>query len=273
MTVAVLADRTGSARPGAFDATVATIAELEPDLVVGVGDLIEGYTDDNSARAEWDEVEALLAPLGAPLVPAVGNHDVWDEASQRLWRERRGDPYFAFLYEEVLFLFLDTEDPPVSLPPEIEKRAAQMKAAFEADLEGTQSRILEAVRGRPSGASIPAEVAISLEQERFVQRVLTEVPSPRWTVVMMHKPAWKNDNASYNRIEAMLSERPHTVIAGHEHYYQYDLRDGVEHVIMGTAGGVWLRHGPGRIDHVLLLRFSDDEGGPALAKVIVPTRR
>src|SRR5215831_10708800 len=43
---AVIGDRTGVARPGVFAQAMKQIGWLEPDFIIAIGDLIEGYTDD-----------------------------------------------------------------------------------------------------------------------------------------------------------------------------------------------------------------------------------
>lgn len=91
--VAVLGDRTGGADDRLWRETIGAIALMRPDLVISVGDLIEGYCDSASAAAEWPSVMESLRPLSPfGIVAAPGNHDIWDRASENLWREVTGWP-------------------------------------------------------------------------------------------------------------------------------------------------------------------------------------
>jgi hypothetical protein len=50
-----------------------------------------------------------------PLVRVPGNHDVGNALMRDVWRERHGALHHHFRYRDVLFLVLDTQDPPQSL--------------------------------------------------------------------------------------------------------------------------------------------------------------
>ena len=265
---AILPDRTGQERPGKFEQAIATIEVLDPEFVISVGDLIEGYADDAATvQAEWDELDAMIAPLGVPMCAAVGNHDVWDAASGRVWEERRGERYYAFKRGGALFLILDTEDPPQPLPPGVKARQAALKQAWAKDPMATQERILEAVRGREPTA-IPGQAAMSDEQVDWALDTLDKHRDARWTFVIVHRPIWRQEQGPFARIEEALSGRDYTVIAGHEHYLQMEQRLGADYIVTATAGGVWLRDGPGRFDHVLLVEMDEQEGArPAITSV------
>ena len=62
---AVIGDRTGGSDPdGIFDRAIVQLNLLQPEFVMNVGDLVEGYTEDKAkAGAEWDEVEGILSKL------------------------------------------------------------------------------------------------------------------------------------------------------------------------------------------------------------------
>ena len=91
--LAVLGDRTGGADDQQWARTIRAIALMEPDLVVSVGDLIEGYCDSAAAAGQWQAVMESLEPLQPfGMVAAPGNHDVWDGASEALWTGVTGWP-------------------------------------------------------------------------------------------------------------------------------------------------------------------------------------
>ena len=118
-------------------------------------------------------------------------------------------------------------------------------------------------RGEP--VRLPGQVAIGERQVRFVEETLERYPDVRWIFVLMHKPAWLYDSPEFREIEALLEGRPYTVLAGHEHFYRWESRHGRDYIDMATTGGVWLREGGGRVDHVLLVSMTD--AGPRYANI------
>ena len=110
---AILADRTGAPRAGVFESAVEKLVRLRPEFVLSVGDLIGGYTRDPAqAHSEWNELEAIIAQLPMRFYYVPGNHDISNETMLDVWKQRRGDPWYSFVHERVLFLVLHTEDLP-----------------------------------------------------------------------------------------------------------------------------------------------------------------
>ncbi|MEO1150995.1 MAG: metallophosphoesterase [Pseudomonadota bacterium] len=263
---AVMGDRTGSFRPGVFEGAIEQLNYLQPDYVFSVGDLIEGYTDDlGEIEAQWDEFDRLADQLSIPFFYTVGNHDISNETMQRTWRARYGKTYYSVVIDDVLFLVLNTEDPAVEMPPAMLARIQSFESRFREDPETMQARVLEAMRNRPEAAKLPGEVAISDRQIEWARRTVKAYDEVRWTFVLMHKPAWAYDSNEFAEIEAALGDRPYTVIAGHEHYYDHERRKNRDYITMGTTGGVWLKDGPGRIDHMLWVTMTDEK--PVIASM------
>lgn len=107
---AILGDRTGGHTEGIYPRVISEVALLHPDLVVTVGDHIEGYTDDTAlANAEWDTVLGMLGRLGVPVYPTPGNHDITTDAAEPVYVQRTGrSPYYSFNYGSSHFVILDT---------------------------------------------------------------------------------------------------------------------------------------------------------------------
>lgn len=61
---------TSAANAGRLRGVVERLVTVAPDLVLATGDLTEG-----GEPGSYDELKALLAPLQAPILFAVGNHD------------------------------------------------------------------------------------------------------------------------------------------------------------------------------------------------------
>ncbi|MBD3349821.1 MAG: hypothetical protein GF400_11600 [Candidatus Eisenbacteria bacterium] len=106
---AILSDRTGGHVPGVYPRVIEAINAREPDLVVTVGDHIEGYGEDYArAHAEWDSVLAMLRMIEAPVHMTPGNHDIWDDESEKIYVDRTGrDPFYSFDHENTHFVILD----------------------------------------------------------------------------------------------------------------------------------------------------------------------
>ena len=109
----IVTDRTGGARPGIFESAVDKINLLQPEFVMSVGDLIEGDKA-NAAQvdAEWQEFKGIVGKLEMPFFHVPGNHDMKSNMMVEEWRRRFGPIYYHFRYRDVLFLCLNTEDPP-----------------------------------------------------------------------------------------------------------------------------------------------------------------
>lgn len=108
---AIVGDRNGGMRPGVFARAVDKLNFLMPEFVMCVGDLIEGSTEDEAELdGEWEEFDGLVDKLKMPFFYLPGNHDFGSELRVRKWRQRLGVSYYHFVYRDVLFLCLNTED-------------------------------------------------------------------------------------------------------------------------------------------------------------------
>jgi len=227
---AIVTDRTGGHRPGVFLDGVRKLNLLQPEFVMSVGDLIEGYTEDRpELLRQWDEFDGFVDELQMPFFYIPGNHDITNAVMDSLWRARYGATHYYFIYRDVLFLCLNSED--------------QYRGA-----------------GRGS---------ISDEQYDWIAKVLEEHDQVRWTMVFMHQPLWvqETDPLRWEAVEALLRDRRHSVFAGHRHHYvKYERNNGRYFMLATTGGGSALR-GPelGEFDHVVWVTMTDQ--GPIIANL------
>ena len=137
---AIITDNAGGARPGVFAKAVEMVNLLQPEFVVNAGDLIEGYSDDEAQiKAWWQEIDEFLDKLEMPFFFVPGNHDIFSDTAIKIWHERFGSEraYYHFLYKDVLFLMVNTEDPPKTVAnlqrdnPELYKKIATNYPAME----------------------------------------------------------------------------------------------------------------------------------------------
>jgi hypothetical protein len=269
-TFAVLGDRTGEARPGVFERAVAVTNQLHPDFALMVGDMVEGYTEDAAELdQQWSEFNAMAAQLRVPLFRTAGNHDISNPFMRGDYVRRFGQTYYWFRYRDVLFVVLDTQDP----PPYTGSQDAAGEYVAERD------RLHELSQRDPAGfaawlgsrvdwaGTMPAE--ISDTQADWAEQVIRENADVRWTVLSMHMPSWQGDgHPALERIRRVLGVRGYTMFAGHAHNYRHTVIDGMHHVRVGPCGGAFAENSDdGNFDHVTLVTMTAD--GPELVNIVL----
>ena len=275
---AIMGDRTGLARPGVFEQAVQQVDWMHPEFVINVGDLIEGYVDDRGELVdEWKHVEKAIERLEVPFVFVAGNHDTGNDLQLQLWRERRGAPYYHFIYKNVLFLVLDTEDPPAPMPEAMARRFRELVSQMQVDPAGAEKAMhdelvkLNEKRSAQAVQEISAEDRIlysarfGTDQVEYALRTLRNHPDVRWTFVLMHKPAWELGSPEFARIEEALAGRPYTVIAGHNHYFTHEIRRGRDYFKIATTGAATHQMGKGNMDQIAWVTVAD--GNPSVALI------
>jgi hypothetical protein len=263
----IIGDRTGGANVlETFKLAMDQLNLLQPEFVINVGDLIEGYSDDKAElNAEWDEMDKVLAKLNMPFFRTPGNHDIANETAQEVWRERHGATYYSFVYKDVLFLILDSEDPPRTAPPDIKEKIDLYNRLQTEDPPKAKQMLAEFMSDESVVAGLAKPVEFGEEQANFIKKTLEQNAEVRWTFLFLHEPAWEKPAESFKAIQNMLKGRNHTFFAGHLHYYDYDLMDGYEHITMGPAGASFHHDGPGNVDHIMWVTMTED--GPEMGNI------
>jgi hypothetical protein len=252
-TFAVFSDLTGGERERVFEIAIAQLNLLRPELIMNVGDLIEGDSKDPAGLAEeWDSFDRRAGMARAPVFYAGGNHDLTGELLRNVWEERYGRRYYHFVYKDVLFLVLDTED----------NTAERMQEIFE--LRNAAIAIYKSDGGeafeRTEYAGLPERLSgtIGPEQSRYFVDIIGHHADVRWTFLFMHKPAWTKDGeTTFAAIEAALGDRPYTVFSGHQQVYGYEERLGRDYVQLSTTGGEQYPEYGRSMDHVTLVTVDD----------------
>jgi len=228
---AIVTDRTGGHRPGIFLKGIQKLNLLQPEFVMSVGDLIEGYTRDESRLdAEWSEFTGFIDSLEVPFFYVPGNHDITNEVMEEKWKELFGVTYYHFVYQDVLFLCLNSEDN---------------------------------LRGAGRGT-------IDDEQYEYIKNVLEENQDVKWTLVFLHQPLWiQKDTKRWSDVEKLLEGRNHNVFAGHYHRYWKSSRNNGKYIALATTGGGSDLRGTayGEFDHVVWVTMTDE--GPLLANLLL----
>ena len=107
----ILGDRTGEAQGGVYEQIWREVDLWRPDLVINVGDTIEGGNDVRAVR-EWAALRPLFAKYRRyPVYFTPGNHDIWSEVSRRLYeRESKKPAHYGFDYGSAHFTVLDNSE-------------------------------------------------------------------------------------------------------------------------------------------------------------------
>ena len=109
---AVISDRTGRVRPGVFTDAIQKTNLLQPEFVITVGDIIEGYKKTTEqVDEEWDTMLTVIDQLEMPFFFVPGNHDFNNDITKKVWKQRFGKDYYYFIYKNVLILCLNSSGP------------------------------------------------------------------------------------------------------------------------------------------------------------------
>jgi predicted phosphodiesterase len=254
-TFAIFSDLTGGERDRVFEIAIAQLNLLRPELIMNVGDLIEGDANEERAGtiAEWNSFDERADRASAPIFYVGGNHDLSSQLQKTIWDERYGHRYYHFVYKNVLFLILDTED----------NSPERMLEIFEAREEAIAIVREHGPDAAPTTEyySMPEQKAgnIGAEQSQYFLKVLSNNPDVRWTFLFMHKAPWEREDAEgYFAIESALADRPYTVFHGHVHAYKYEERNGRDYIQLATTGGTQFPERGRSADHVALVTVDDD---------------
>lgn len=226
----VVSDRTGGHRARIFSQAVEQINLLQPAFVISVGDLIEGYTKESDKLArEWKEFQSYVCQLQMPFFYVPGNHDVSNPFQEEKWKERFGRRYYHFIYCDVLFLMLSSDDP-----------------HGEGNIGKEQIEFAHKV----------------LKENDGVRWTIVSLHRPLWAQSNLAKNGWLE-------VENALAGRPYTVFAGHVHRYEKFVRNRMNYYQLATTGGGSRLRGVkyGEFDHLVWVTMKKD--GPVIANLML----
>ena len=305
VSFAIVSDLTGGYREGVFNVAVDVVNKLDVDFVISVGDMIQGFVDEEDAiTEEWDVFQRVAAGLKRPLIMTPGNHDIFSTLSRDIWEERFGPTYFAFRRGGYLFIVLNTEDFPDEVlnygltdinrrietladrnAPGYEMAAASRNALREQILSGQYTyysedfdRMIEAGqdmwrRGLIPPSPNPDAAAISEAQHAFLTRTLERHADANWTFIFLHKPIWIGNGApDFRKLTNALEGRRYTMFAGHLHQYDYREIEGNDHIRLSVTGGgvtqkIQDRELRGTFDHIMHVSIRDSD--PVISNIVL----
>lgn len=259
-TFAIFSDLYGGERDGIFEIAMQQLSLLRPELIMSIGDLIKGGTEDRDQLAkEWDEFDAKAAKTSTPVFYVGGNHDLTNLTMRDVWMRRHGARYYHFIYKNVLFMVLDSEDFD-------DKRMQEVYHARASALEDLKVRPEKWRETEYYGMAERRTGSVRAEQAAYFRKVITDNPDVRWTFLFVHKQVWRNDDATeFLSIEAALANHPYTVISGHLHSYSLNKRNGRDYIVLGTTSGNQNAKDEMAFDHVTMVTMSKD--GPSIVNL------
>lgn len=251
-TFAIISDLNGGEREGIYATAVQQLNMLDPTFVLSVGDLIDGGTEDTAQlEKEWNFFDERTSKLNMPFFHLGGNHDLTNPVMREFWKNRFGPRYYHFVYENVLFLMMDSEDYEEKRMVEIYEARAKALKIINGEIEGTYE---ESEYYNMPERSIGG---MSQAQLEYFTTVLEANPDVKWTFVLMHKPLWmREDEKGLAPLEDALADREYTVINGHFHSFSNTIRKGHSYTILGTTGGSQNPKDSMAFDHVSLVRMA-----------------
>ncbi len=199
--IAVFGDRTGSPDDNEFEIAVDAIVEMSPDIVLSVGDFVEGNGDVATACEDWDNILPVLERLTSrfPFVYTPGNNDIWNDQTENYWREYTGtEPSRIEEISGITFVVWDTSrDDCLSMD----------------DLDLIENLIKEIDTDNPW---------------------ILVTHKPFWFM------SYEDPDVVSDFKELMIETGPLAVIGGHIHSFAADREDGVLYISAGSSGStVW----------------------------------
>jgi predicted phosphodiesterase len=219
----IFGDRTGGPPEGIK--ILAQAAEdanlLDPDLVMTVGDLIQGYNENDLWMKQMEEYQKTLSVLRMPWFPVAGNHDIfWRGKGPKPATEHEGNYekhfgplWYWFEHKKCgfLVLFSDEGDPSDATKPRDFNRPEQQK--------------------------------FSEKQLEFLEKSLAEMKDLKHVFLFMHHPRWASDiypGNNWDKVHQLLVRAGNVkaCFAGHIHRLRYDgKKDGIEYFALAATGG------------------------------------
>lgn len=216
----IFGDRTGGPAEGVkvLAQAVSETNVIRPDLVMTVGDLVQGYNEQPEWQKQAEEFSGIMNRLACPWFPVVGNHDLYwrgkgprpSEEHEAHYEAHFGPLWYAFRHKSAWFIALDSDE----ANPETGER----------------------------NFNKPECQRMSADQLAFLDDALTRARDALHVFVFLHHPRWLGGNYGddWQKVHARLAAAGNVtaVFAGHIHRMRYDgARDGIEYFTLATVGG------------------------------------
>ena len=213
----VFGDRTGGPVEGikVLDQAVKDTNLLDPDLVLTVGDLINGYNTTEPWMEQAAEYRESMGRLRMPWFPVAGNHDVYWRGPGKPAGEHEGH------YEQVFGPLW-----------------------YAVKHKNSWFIVLYSDEGNPETGeknfSKPDCQRMSEEQFTWLKQTLQTAKSAQHVFVFLHHPRWLSQYGDdWQKVHQALAANGNVraVFAGHIHYMGFSgVRDGIEYYTVASVG-------------------------------------
>ncbi len=215
----IYGDRTGG-KPEGVDILRQAVADtnlLGPDLVMTVGDLVQGYNETDAWMPQMVEYRGVMDRLDCPWFPIAGNHDIYYRGEGRPkfahegnYEKHFGPLWYWFEHKNCAFFALYSD-------------------------EGDR-------KTGAKGYRKPELNHFSDKQLKWLQSELQKTKSMDHVFVFLHHPKWqaRYKGSNWDRVHDLLVETGNcsAVFAGHIHQMAYDgKRDGIDYFALAVTGG------------------------------------
>lgn len=217
----VYGDRTGGVPAGlkVLEQAVVDTNLLAPDLVMTVGDLIQGYNEAPEWMEQMQEFKDIMDRLKMDWYPVAGNHDIYwrgqgetpEGHHEANYEKHFGPLWYSFAHKKSAFVVLYSD---------------------EGDRDSNRKAF-----------NIGALQNMSEEQLAFLDKALAEHKNAEHVFVFLHHPRWIGggyEGSNWDVVHEKLAAAGNVtaVFAGHIHHVRYDgVRDGIEYHTLATTGG------------------------------------
>lgn len=217
----VYGDRTGGVPAGlkVLRQAVADTNLLDPDLVMTVGDLIQGYNQTPEWLEEMQEFKGIMGKLKMSWFPVAGNHDIYWRGKGKKpqghhesnYEKHFGPLWYSFPHKDCGFIVMYSD----------EGNAKTNRKSF----------------------SVPELQMVSDKQLAFVDKALNQFKDKSHVFVFLHHPRWTGGRYTGSNWDVVHKKfvaagNVSAVFAGHVHHLRYDEKDGIEYHTLATTGGV-----------------------------------
>jgi predicted phosphodiesterase len=229
---AIVGDRTGSAVDQIFEEVIDEVRLLDPDFVMCVGDLIEGYESDTTIMyAQWDSILTTIRTLPCKFYFVAGNHEIQNETDRTIYEEKTGvKRYYSFNYGNSHFIILDNTMTYWAQPQEMD---AEQLTWLEKDLE----------------------------KHKQMDNVFVFYHIPTYIYAL-------REDRTDTLVQIFEKYGVDVVFTGHHHEYSYMNRNNIEYVNVGSSGGGMSTNDParGNFYHYLMVSVRGQERNIAVLK-------
>lgn len=217
----IYGDRTGGVPEGlkVLQQAVVDTNLLDPDMVMTVGDLIQGYNQTDQWLPQMKRYKSIMSNLRMPWYPVAGNHDVYWRGKgpappghhESNYEKHFGPLWYSFSHKNSAFIVLYSD-------------------------EGDAATNIK-------GFNLGPLQRMSDQQLSFLKDSLAKHQSADHVFIFLHHPRWimpKYRDGNWDVVHQLLKDAGNVsaVFAGHIHHMHYGgTKDGIEYHTLATTGG------------------------------------